>query len=399
MKVLMLAGVPPCHQYTGGLVIESLINFLSPEQIAFCAVVNSALSPEIPSNLDMIPRLILKRPREFAFRIFPKFFGTLTAYIFELIQALYVRFKLAPQITKFAKEQKIEALWVVLEGQTLIRLAQVLPKKLSIPLYTQVWDPFDLWLRSNKIDRFTKQKLLACFDKVINSSKSCATASWSMSESYTKIFNVKNQPLIAALPKFCAKPPALAPHESQDFIIGIAGQIYATEEWNCLVQALNEVNWTIANRTIRLRVLSGGLNIYTKKPAYIEYFGWQTQSDTLRILSECDLLYLPYWFSRTFEQETTYCFPSKLVTYFASGRPVLCHAPSYASPVKYIKLHKAGYVCESLNTKDVCQTLKEIILNKETYAKMARNGTQCFINDFTLDSMRDSFYELLGQQP
>ncbi len=396
MKVLLLTDVPPCHQFTGGMVLNSLVNFLPAEQVAICAVINPVLKLESPSSLDSIPKLFLNKPRELSFRIFNNFLGKISAFVFELIQGLNVKLRLLPQIVAFAKQHKVDAIWVVLEGQTMIRLSKSLSQALSIPLFPQIWDPFELWLRSNHIDKLTQRRLLAEFDKIIIKSKSCATASWMMSEAYSKKYGVKNQPVIAGLAKELARQPAVSLHSRDEFIIGIAGQIYCEHEWNCLVQSLNEVNWKIANKRIRLRVLSGGFQSYTQKPVNFEYLGWQTQEDTLLLLADCDLLYLPYWFSEEFQNESTYCFPSKIVTYFASGRPVLCHAPEYASPVKYLLQNDAGYVCSSLETHAIISTLENVILNFEKYTRITQNGTTCFLRDFTLESMRNSFYNFLG---
>jgi len=320
----------------------------------------------------------------------------ISAYLFEIWQGLYVKYKLLPQIARFAREQQVDALWVVLKGQTLIRLAKGLSHVLSLPLFTQVWDPFELWLRHQSIDRFTRRRFLTMFDKVIKKSSSCATTSWAMTEAYTEKYAVKNRSLISSLPVELARMPATSSHSEDEFIIGIAGQIYAVLEWNSLIDTLNETHWKIANRRIRIRVLSNDFALKTQKPSNIEYLGWQSQEDTMQLLTECDLLYLPYWFSESFRKETTYCFPSKLITYLASGRPVFCHAPPYASPYIYITQHEAGFVCDSLDPQNIRKSLEKVILNTEHYAKIKTNASACFLRDFTLESMRKSFFQLLG---
>jgi len=395
MKVLLLTDIPPCRNFTAGLVLDRLVSFLPPEQIALCAVVNPALNPEIPVELDSLPKLILKKPREVSVRIFPRKAGNVSAFIFELIQAARVRYELLPQIVAFAKQQQVDVIWVVLQGQTMVRLARQLSLKLNRPLLTQVWDPFGWWLRDNRIDGITQRRLLSEFNKVIRHSTSCATASWAMSEIYSNQYGVRNQPVIAGLPRELALEPATQPHAGDEFIIGMAGQFYAQAEWSCLINTLNQVNWTIAGRRIRIRVLGGGFQSFTQSPANFEYLGWQSQEETIRLLSEADLLYMPYWFSEEFREESSSSFPSKLVTYFAAGRPVFCHAPAYASPAKYIKQHEAGYLCGSLDPAVVLKHLEYAISDTEHYRKTALNGTTCFMRDFTLEGMKESFLQFL----
>ncbi len=395
MKVLLLTDIPPCYEYTAGLVLNSLVRFLPHNQIALCAIINPHLTPKIPEDLKAIPRLLLKKPRESGFKTRLKFIGNILTFLFEYKQSLTVKYKLLPQIADFAAEQKVDILWVVLQGQTIIRLARKLSLKLNLPLYTQVWDPFEWWLRSNHIDTITKKKLLAEFDKVLLHSKSCATASWKMSENYTHHYGVKNLPLISSLSTDLARSPATTFNSENEFIIAIAGQIYATTEWDALIGTLDEINWVIQNRRIRIRVLANYFALYSQKPRNFEYLGWQSQSDTIRLLAESDLLYLPYWFSQKFYQEAENSFPSKLVSYFAAGRPVFCHAPAYASPTQYLKKYQAGYLCESLDSKHIIQILEQVISDPKQYAQIAKNGTHCFFRDFTLEKMQENFYQFL----
>lgn len=409
MRVLLLSDMPPCRNYTAGLVLERLVRFLAPGQLAICAVVNPGLRPEIPEDLDYIPRLLLRKPLEAAARVIPgsvpnnrvpralRALSALPAFIFELIQGVRVRCSLLPRIAAFAEEQRIDALWVVIQGQTMVRLARPLAERLGLPLLTQIWDPFEWWLRANRIDRFTRRRLLATFDADIRHSQICATASWAMSESYSVRYSVRNVPVIAGLPAELARVPAQRPHQRAEFIIGMAGQFYAEAEWGCLVCALNSINWTLNGRRIRVRVLGAGFKAYTQLPAHFEYLGWQSQEETIRLLADADLLYLPYWFSEEFRLESSQSFPSKLVTYFATGRPVLCHAPGYASPARYIRQHDAGYCCESLDPPAVVNLLGRIAGDEATYARLSANGVECFLRDFSLERMKESFFQFIGQ--
>lgn len=400
MKVLLITDIPPCREFTGGMVIESLVRFFSENELAICSVVNSHINPKIPSDLHSIPSLFLKKPREQALKISTlKIVNKIIGFCCEYIQQIKVKYCLAKKIASFAKEQNVQLLWVLLEGQTMVRLAHLLPNQLDIPLYTQVHDPFELWLRANDIDSLTQRLLLKKFDKTLLKSAACATASWAMSEYYEKKYNIFTQPVIASLASDLTCQPATKPHDREEFIISIAGQIYATEEWQMLLNALNKTNWIIANRKVRLRVLSTCFQAYAQQPFFIEYMGWQPQNETIRLLADSDLLYLPYWFSPVYLLEATYSFPSKLISYFASGRPVLCHSPLYASPAKYLVKNNAGFICDSLNPDDILKQLENVILNRDEYAIKAKNATECFRRDFTLEKMKESFFKVLDYYP
>jgi glycosyltransferase involved in cell wall biosynthesis len=408
MKILLLTDMPPCRNFTAGLVLERLVSFLQPNELALCAVINPALHPEIPRELDSVPRLLLRKPLEAAARVIPgsvpshripRILRTLSgfpAFIFELVQAARVRYLLLPRIATFAREQGVDAIWVVLQGQTMIRLAKQLSEKLGLPLLTQVWDPFEWWLRANRVDLMTQRRLLATFDSVIRHSRGCAAASWAMAEAYKKKYSIHSVPVIAGLPAELAYPPADEPHRREEFVIGMAGQFYSQAEWACLICALDSVNWRLSGRSVKVRVLGGGFQAYSQRPTNFEYLGWHSQGDAIRLLADTDLLYMPYWFSEEFRIESSLSFPSKLVTYFAAGRPVFCHAPGYASPARYIREHEAGYCCESLDPPAVVGLLNEVLTDDLRYGRYAKHGSACLKRDFTLSRMQESFFDFLS---
>ena len=342
-----------------------------------------------------VPALTIPKHREHSFRALPGWGGAATAYAFEAIQALRTYRVLLPRIVDFARTHKVEALWVVLQGQTMLRLARPLSRKLGLPLFTQIWDPFAWWLRDNIIDLATSKRLIAEYDAVLRQSAACATPSWAMAEEYKRRHSLRPTPVIAGLSKGLARSPGTAPHVRESYIIGMAGQFYSQDEWNCLIHTLNLAEWRIAGRPVRIRVLGGSFKAFTQSPGDFEYLGWRSQEETIRLLAETDLLYLPYWFSEKFREEACYSFPSKLVTYFAAGRPVFFHGPDYASPAQYLKEHRAAHLCHSMDPPAVLNGLKSLLCDQAAYAAFARNGSACFARDFTLERMRETFFDFL----
>jgi glycosyltransferase involved in cell wall biosynthesis len=325
-----------------------------------------------------------------------KFVGSVK-FLFELIQGFRVQNHLLSKIKRFSKEQHIDKLWVILEGQTMIRLARPLATSLNVPLFTQVWDPFEWWLRVNKVDEHTKKRFLIEYDNAIRHSTACATASWAMSEAYLKKYGVKNLPITACLPKeYAKKAISSVGNDNQPFIIGMAGQFYALDAWQTFVAALAQANWRVAGKNIFIRAVGGYSKRLTSVPKHFEDLGWKSQEETLSILANTDLLYMPYWFCDEFHLESSHSFPSKLVSYFCAGRPVFCHAPLYASPTKYILNKEAGYLCSSLDANVILETLERVILDKETYQRMAARGKECFLEDFTLERMQTTFHQFLN---
>lgn len=390
MKVLLLTDIPPCKDYTAGIVQDQLCRFLPEGSVVCFAVVNRTIPAKLSSDLK-IPIEYCKKPIERAIRLLPKSIGEFIAKWVENWHEKQVFNNILPRVVEFGKKHQVDRVWCVLQGQTMVRLAQPVSEALGVPLHTQVWDPLGWWLRANKIDSVTSAKLLKKFDEVIKASKSCATASWAMSKEYKEKYGVKNIPVISSLPSESAVIPATSPNQSNEFVIGMAGQIYATVEWNALILAIEKFNWEIDGKKIKFKILSRGLPSGIISPKYVEYLGWMTQEEAIQNLSRADLLYLPYWFSSEFREEATLSFPSKLITYLAAGRPILFHGPEYASPGMYLKANNAGICCHSLEPNQIFEQIKLLATNRDVYQSLAYNGSIAFARDFTHEKMKANF--------
>lgn len=395
MKILLLTDIPPCKDYTAGIVLDQLCRFLPQGSIACYAVVNRTIHAKLSSDLDWIPIEYQVKPIERAIRPLPGKYGESIAKWVEDRHEKQVLENILPKVVEFSRENKVDKLWCLLQGQTMVRLAQATAEALGVPLYTQVWDPFGWWLRANKIDQRTAQNLLIKFDEAVRSSRACATASWAMSEEYTNKYGVKNLPVISSLDSKWACQPATKSNNSDEFLIGMAGQIYARDEWNALICALDKCGWKISGRKIRLRILSRGMPRGATSPKNAEYLGWMNQQEAIKVLSGVDMLYLPYWFSAEFREEATLSFPSKLVTYLAAGRPIVFHGPDYASPAKYLERNEAALCCHSLESDKIIEAIQLLITDLTLYKKLTHNGASAFMRDFTHETMRANFYKFL----
>ena len=82
--------------------------------------------------------------------------------------------------------------------------------------------------------------------------------------------------------------------------------------------------------------------------------------------------------------------PSKVQTYFMNKKPLLCISSGAAS--KLIENIKAGLVCKSYNQKDIAKVFCSAVdINHEQRNKMATNGYNYYINNFTKIKIVDKF--------
>lgn len=355
---------------------------------------DQALDPDISMEAARIPFGFSRKPRE-QWRISGGPQSGALPLLMETYTGCVAIPKLVREIVAFGREFRTEVLWCILQGQTMIRLAMPVARKLGVVLRSEVWDPPVWWLRAKRVDRLSRMSVLRKFASTLENSASCATASWAMAEEYSRLYQTITVPLLPSLDVTAALVPADEIHSGGDFVIGMAGQLYANDEWQSLIAALDSVNWKILDRNVRIALLGRSASLRAKNRSNIEFLGWRSQADTIQILSEADVLYCPYWFDPLFESEARLSFPSKLTTYFAAGRPVCFHGPRYASPAKFITQYNAGVCCHSLVATDIVQMLTRLVSDKQLYAQVAQNGRKAFEEKLTLSCLRASFSEFL----
>lgn len=397
MNIMLLSDIPPCTNYTAGIVLSQLVRFLIEDghQVTCFGIVNPALNPEIPEDIrEHIVYKSIDKPNESwgTHRVL----GKSASFIANNYISAFILPKLSRQAADFAIENNADIIWSTIQGQTMIKVVRKAAQLAKLPYTAQVWDPPEWWLAENKFDKYTTKSVMSEFGKLLKSSQACMAASWSMADEYMKEFQANCVPVVPGLDSNFDIAPRSIKENKSDFTIAFAGQIYAVEEFNALLSALNYMNWKYEERNIKL-VLYGRYfqDLRFDKPANIIIRGWLDQDDVLKELAASDLLYCPYWFSEAFNKVSRLSFPSKLTSYLRTKRPVFVHAPSYASPNLFIKKYDAGYVCETLSPVEISKILTTII-EEDNMHEVGMRGYEAFISNLTFNSMRYSFYQALG---
>ncbi len=314
----------------------------------------------------------------------------------ETYREIFTNKRLTEEVVGFGQMVEADMLWCVLQGQTEIRLALPVARKLGIPYIAHLWDPHYLWVDAHAVDRISQEIVFRRLAKTFKNSHGIAAASWAMAEQYQRDYGVKAIPIVTSVDSRSAIAPAKKMHETDEFIIGAAGKLYPEEVWRALFNALNTVNWKIGKKNIKIRILSRDVTLSTDGKMNVEFLGWRPQEEAIRLLSGADVLYCPYWFDPYFETVVRLSFPGKLTTFLAAGRPVFFHGPEFASPARFLTQNDAGIICNSIESSVIVETLSKLISNPDLYARLSENGRKAFDKYLTLDSMRRYFAELLG---
>lgn len=401
MKILLLTDIPPCENFTAGLVLSAMVRFVPRDQICIFSVTNPALDVRLGEDFANIPIEMQAKPNEnwswLPRRKLTRVFSATATFAGEIFSETVAIPSLIQKAVRFGQEQKVDRVWAVLQGQTTIRMAEAVAKKLGVPLHTHVWDPFSWWAKAHAVDRLNTRRVQALFDRAIANSHAVATASVPMADMYKQRFGVAAIPIIASHHRSMAHAPGLERSGDKPLLIGMAGQFYAANEWLQLLHALRGADWQIAGRQVRVVVLGPQQPPGTPNP-HVSFLGWKSQKDAAFILSQCDILYCPYPFDPGMKEVSQFSFPSKLVLYLLAGRPIVLHGPDYSSPAHYIRAHRCGLVAGRLPATSIYNELERLVSNPESYREMAENAHAAFIADFTLESMERAFNAFIGSE-
>ena len=395
MKVLLLTDVPPCKEFSGALLTYHLCKTIPPENIVCAAVRNNDLSYVNTSDDLTIETRYFTKPRENTFWFLNGKIWPLT-YCFELYNEFFKIPGLAQQIIEFGREKKIDRIWCILQGQTMIRLTNLVSNQLKVPLLTQVWDHPIWWMGNNKIDTFSSKRIISLYKQAISTSACCGAASFAMADQIIEHHHVPSLPLVSCLPITYARNASSFPRENNKTItIGFSGQTYADQAINALYASLEALDWEISGKIAKLRSLGYNFSLGGHRKRNIEYLGYRDQKETIDLLSECDLLFCPYITDPAYTLVAQTSFPAKLTTYLATGVPVLFVGTMDSSPAKFLRENNAGFICSEPNYEKLVEMIQQIFSSRETYELVAKNGLAAFHKYLTNENQAKLFSDFL----
>lgn len=362
MKTLLVTDVPPSRQSSGTLLTWHLCKNFDEKTLVGYFLVSRGLESmptEFPFEGDVKYIHRIKR-YDGSFR--PKFLPKPTRFLASFAREIYRKYfevpKYAKDILNFARENSADRIWIILQGQTMIWLAEYFIKKNVLPVHVQVWDSPNWWVKARRMDFISCKMIKRSYNFVLGHASRFASASFPMSEGYQKRYAKPSEVLIGIIPSSYIIDEGKKRDESK-IVIGIAGQIYATDTFEGLTDALDSVYWEIDGRKVEIHYW--GNSELPIKGSRIIRRGYVHQDQLTMALSSCDVVYCPYWFDVGFKEEAETSFPSKLVTYLASNTIVFFHGPVYSSPVRILEENGAAICCISNDPEVIKMNLRKAI--------------------------------------
>jgi hypothetical protein len=392
-RLLLVSNMVPAPRGTTGQFLHMLCRSYPADRLAV-HVLGSGIATW-PADLERVPHVVTARPPEDGVRRWGPWLGGLTRALAEMHVDRFAMADVVRRVARFAVANQAEALCIPLNRPSLIRLAARLAGELRLPLYTVVWEPAQYKLALFGLRGAAMRRLLRHFDAALTASTACAVISEEMGDAYRGRYGVRTVRLVHAAARELWQEPAVGTHRPDRLTIGYAGNLYALDAWNALLDALRRAEWRIDGREVRIRVLSDRWSPERGDPTHVEYLGWRPAVEAMQLFAPVDVCYLPYWFDDQHAEVVRLAFPSKISFYLASGRPILYHGPEHSSPIGFFRRFPCAVTCTSLRADDVVTALRTAA-DAETFSRLTREAGRARAAVCSPSAFRQSLAELLG---
>jgi hypothetical protein len=270
--------------------------------------------------------------------------------------------------------------------------------RIGTPLVTSVLDPPSYFTRNLNLDMWTSNFVNRKFREVLVRSERVATVSEGMQSAIGKVTNAECCILRHGFPESEWRPPKKALCSQNEIRIGFAGSLYAKAEWRALLRAVRAAGGEVCGRRVQIVFVGRRPRFGVPTEPFVEFVGQRTARETLEAMSSVDLCYVPYWFSPSHADAATQSFPSKISAYAAAGVPIFVHAPSYSSPVAFLRRYPMGVFCDSRRPEDILATIGEFIQSDGLRVRAAEAIAAARAEELGRAAMLSNFARLIGVQ-
>ncbi len=394
-NVLLLSGAVPSEKDVGGLILrESLLYY--PHDRACAASFHHNSDGQPSPKLDWLPFLAEPLPFVVGAGWSAGLRGRLATHCRFRYARHFSQRSLIRRAVDFARRQQAELLWAVLNRPSIYHIATEVSRQLDVPMVCTVWDPPESVCHGHRLDRLSRNVAQRDFDHALSIAQRCAVMSEAMRDEYCARYGVDTIIMRQGVKPEDRVPIATQPSDNGHFVIGFSGTMYAVREWQALLSALGRVDWRIGGRAVVVRALTTKMEGIVSGGANIEWLGWRPTAEAIRLLSESDVNYLPYWFDEAHRAAVRLCFPSKLSPYLASGRPVFFHGPAESSPPRFFERYPVAVCAHSLNEGEIIAALERIATDSAFCRRAGAAIEAALDEELSMNVFRKRFAALLG---
>jgi hypothetical protein len=393
-RLLVLTGSAPGTDGVGAILQRQILEELPREQLKIVTLVASRDAEKITADHPWVDTQLPRR-YEFAYRPLPGLIGDWISLAGFSVLARRHFARLVKDTVASGREHNCEAVFAVLESPTVVFIAEQVARQLEVPLYCFVMDGPRLHIHDYGYGPRLSKQLLKAFDSAMHYASRIATAGEAMQQSYSKTYGKKAAILRQGV-DYCPSDTLPEPPQNDEPVrIGFAGSMTARDAFAKLLEDLDRRHWKLSGSDVVLRIIGSYVKLIPTGPQHIEYFGWRTVPDMLRLMEECHFLYMPQPFSGHLREFAELSFPNKLCTYVPARRPIMLHAPPNASLPSFFNRFACGPRSTELSARSLLEETEETVFDTDAYRSFQRTVETAFRDELNQEQLRRQVHEFL----
>lgn len=306
--------------------------------------------------------------------------------------------KLVDRVMCVVRDFGVQAIWIALTSGPTIYLARQLMERVSLPIYSMVWDIPQYFAANLRLDRYTTNIWLRQFEEVLRGSRRIAVASEGMRLDFAARYQLDSVPILLASMRQGTLKQIDCAQAVTTVRIAFAGSLYAKDSWNSFVSALALCDGVIDQRQIRVEFWGRFPKRNARLSPIVHLNGTVSPDELMQALAECDMAYLPYSFAPNWEQVACTSFPTKLVGYLEAGLPVFYHGPRASTVTEFYHKYQVGPTCHYQDAHEILAAINSAMDTK--ILQLARAARISALNEeFGIETMRKRFAQFLDDDP
>ncbi|WP_440885586.1 hypothetical protein [Vibrio campbellii] len=358
-KILILTSTVPGSGGVGDIYIKNIISGFEASKFMRVSIIKGVKKDFSCSWEGMQSNVI---------NIKKSHYPIVSSYLFNKFSKNDIN-ELSKKLINYIDELEVDKIWVTLSSPEVITLISEVARVRKIKIYSTIWDVPEYLLQNNNFDPILKRKIKATFNEVLECSEKISVIDEGM-KSYLAPELQKKSIIIRNGVTFPQDYSLNEKRKEQDVIkIAFAGSIYAKKEWNALIRSLISCNFTINNKRVEVVCIGRLPRFGIVKDRRIEFLPFMPNDEVLKVLSQCDIGYVPYWFSNRKRLIVTTSFPGKVSSYISVGLKILFHGPEISSVNDFLLNTNVGVSCVRTDKNNILTSISEVdmlIVSKES---------------------------------
>ena len=269
-------------------------------------------------------------------------------------------------------------------------------KKLNVPFFLQVHDDFIFSARGVRNQAAAHSALAEAWKEAAERFVICRA----LGQEYCRRYGERDYVVITDGSQNIAAAPR--PRLAGNLNVYFMGLFHLEYEPNLklLVSALADLQKEGHGDRVSITLRCGGIRPQSVAgcESFVRVLPFASEAAIESEIRQADLLYLPLPFESKYELFVRFSLSTKLVTYLASGVPILYHGPPEAAVYDLLRAHNAALLCTRPGLQDLLGILREYIRDPAIGMDLARNALDLAASDFMLKEIRLKFWESIAKK-